>query len=223
MKKIIFIAIAFLVFIPKGYAQEIAEETKFFKTTISGDGKYFYTTEVSEEEYNNVTEEVLTRSYVETQYKKLSITKTSSYANLTVEWKVLPSCRSFDVIAIRGEGVTFTASSLSGEQLYVKNNTSDIVNYTYTSNNTKIFSTGAGISMNLVDDATSYTLKLRIIYNKTGNNPKIFGSYQHTQTNLTLSQSKNYTLSSSGYGKVINFASSVKSYYDNMPGVSLSL
>lgn len=48
----------------------------------------------------------------------------------------------------------------------------------------------------------------------------VYGTYQHATSDLTLSQSQNYTFSSSGLGGVLKFANSVSSKYDGMKGVS---
>ena len=50
----------------------------------------------------------------------------------------------------------------------------------------------------------------------------VYGSYQHASTATTLAESKKYTISSSGYGRVINFDASVRNKYAAMTGVDLS-
>ena len=64
---------------------------------------------------------------------------------------------------------------------------------------------------------------LEIGFYKTSNSAIIYGSYQHSQRNVTLSQSQNYVLSPNGLGGVIDFSSSVEKYYDGMGGVSISV
>ena len=51
----------------------------------------------------------------------------------------------------------------------------------------------------------------------------IYGSYQHASTTATLEESKKYTISHLGYGKVIKFNDNVKKKYDAMTGVDLNI
>ena len=51
----------------------------------------------------------------------------------------------------------------------------------------------------------------------------IYGSYQHATKSVTLSQSKNYTISKKGLGKVFLFEEPFKTYYDNSPGVDITI
>ena len=46
------------------------------------------------------------------------------------------------------------------------------------------------------------------------------GTYQHAQSNVTLDQSKNYSINANGLGGGVEFASSVRGNYDGMQGVS---
>ena len=47
----------------------------------------------------------------------------------------------------------------------------------------------------------------------------LYSSYQHATSSVTLNQSKNYTISSLGYGNTTLFANSVAGKYDGMAGV----
>ena len=97
------------------------------------------------------------------------------------------------------------------------------MDYKYTSNNTKIFNNGLGISMNLVDGGTNFNLSMSVGYNITGSYPKIYGTYQHATEDISLANSQKYTLSSLGFGKVVLFDSSVRDIYDEFGGVDVSL
>ncbi|MEG0977092.1 MAG: hypothetical protein RSF02_00895, partial [Bacilli bacterium] len=55
-----------------------------------------------------------------------------------------------------------------------------------------------------------------------GNNPRIYGAYEHAVDNMTLAQSQNYEISSVGMGNVINFYSSSYDHYDNTPGLDIN-
>lgn len=135
----------------------------------------------------------------------------------------MPKYKSFDVIALRGEGVSFETNSLIGIQYFKIDGSSSTIRYNRSSSNTRIFQNGIGISMNLVDDADFYHLSIQMNYYKTKDTAKIYGSYQHSQSNVTLAQSQKYTLSANGYGNVIAFDDSVKRNYDGMSGVYLSV
>lgn len=226
MKKIIFmvgISLINLIIISNVKASEM-ENVKYFKTVINTITNYSQTYEVTEREFNNAKEMELYSALHITEYKKISISKLSTgNISLKLEWEKNPAVRSYDVIALRGEGVSFNSATLDGKQIYIKNGNQETINYTKNSNNTQIFENGVGISMNLVDGATKYILRLNIQYTKENNNATIYGSYQHSQRNITLNQSKHYILSSSGLGNVLAFDSAVKSYFDGMGGVFINV
>lgn len=226
MKKIIFmvgISLINLIIISNVKASEM-ENVKYFKTVINTITNYSQTYEVTEREFNNAKEMELYSALHITEYKKISISKLSTgNISLKLEWEKNPAVRSYDVIALRGEGVSFNSATLDGKQIYIKNGNQETINYTKNSNNTQIFENGVGISMNLVDGATKYILRLNIQYTKENNNATIYGSYQHSQRNITLNQSKHYILSSSGLGNVLAFDSTVKSYFDGMGGVFINV
>ncbi len=200
------------------YASENSN-IKYYKTIYNLTNKESVTNETSAYDYEHESKIMTLGTSVITEYKKLAITTSNNNVTLTLEWKNMPKYRSYDVIAIRGENVNFNTSEILGAQFYNK----DKINYTSQTNNTKVFSNGVGISMNLVDKATSYTLELKATYTKTNANATIYGSYQHAQANVTLVQSQKYTISSNGYCSVVQFDSGVKKYYDGMNGVSISV
>ena len=51
----------------------------------------------------------------------------------------------------------------------------------------------------------------------------VYASYQHAVSNTSLSVSRDYTISSSGYGNVFLFGTAGRSIYDGMNGVSITL
>lgn len=223
MKKVIFASLMFVLLIGNCYALEENKEVKYFKTIISDNEQNAETFEISREEYENQSSISLLATGITTEYKMLSISQHSDNISLDLEWKKTPKYRSYDVIALRGENVNFQNSSIAGIQSYNLNNSNQKINYNSNSGNIKSFSNGFGLSMNLVDNATSYKMTLKVKYSVTGSNPKIYGTYQHSQRNISLAQSKSYSLSASGYGKVLLFDNTVKSYFDAMDGVSISL
>lgn len=218
MKRLLFLVIcsAFMVNVVQANESEVV---KYFKTMYyNGVG---ITHEISEDEYNESPSIILYNTSVITEYKHLKINVKSSNVNLILTWRDEPVYRSYDVIALRGANVSFNNASLLGYQYY--NNGSNKIIYDYSSNNTKKFSNGIGVSMNMVDNATDYIMSLSVDYSVIGSSGTIYGSYQHSQRDITLAQSKNYSLSPSGYGNVILFDSSVAPYFDGMTGVSISV
>lgn len=204
--------------------------SKYYKVTETTNGTI--TTEVSKEEAttaaeteNNISP---TATYHTTSYKNIGISTTRLGTNqyliyLTNEWLITPRVKSYDVIAMRVDDATIRSGSQVGMQAYTANGVTDVVNYSYQGTNMVLSSNGFGISMNLVDAASGFTCEIQAIVTATSQWATVYGSYQHAMTAVTLAQSKSYTISHNGYGKVINFATAVQNDYDNMRGVSIEL
>lgn len=202
--------------------------SKYYKVTETTNGTI--TTEVSKEEATNAANNNISTiaTYHTTSYKNIEIMTThingnSYYIYLLNKWLITPRVKSYDVIAMRTEDATMVSGSQIGSQVYKINNVSDSVEYSYNGTNMVLSSNGFGISMNLVDAASNFTCELEAIVTATSQWAKVYGSYQHAMTAVTLAKSKSYTISHNGYGKVINFATAVQNDYDNMQGVSISL
>ena len=142
-----------------------------------------------------------------------------------VYWLVEPKVRSYDVLAVRwelGTGSSYKVDTYNGAQIdgfeFDGGKSQD---YVPGGSNSKQASNGIGISMNIFDTLNSGGVELRLnVYGKLTGEMAVYGSYQHATSNVTLAQSKDYTFSASGLGKVIKFnSSSIKSRYDNMQGV----
>ena len=202
--------------------------SKYYKVTRTTNGTT--TTEVSEEEATNATENIATKgaSYT-TTYKNIQIIATplgdnTYYIDLTNLWLKSPYIKSYDVIAIRTDDATVTEGTQRGTQTYIyTNGSTGTVNYSNGGTNMVKASNGFGISMNLVDAAKTYECTIEAVVTATTEWATVYGSYQHAATNVTLAQSKSYTISHNGYGKVINFATAVQNDYDGMQGVSIAL
>ena len=179
-----------------------------------------YPTEISP-----IGDEMLDRgSSYSTTYKTLSLSAIPAggvnYAiALTLQWKYMPTIRSFDVIAIRFANMAMSNGSQYGYQSY----TGGSVGYSYNGTNMKLLSNGFGISMNLVNNTISSLQCFIAVTAAKGTNAAIYGAYEHATVNTTLAKSKKYTLSSIGQGGVINFDSSVWNIYDDMNGVNINL
>ena len=143
------------------------------------------------------------------------------YINTELRWKTNPQVKSYDVIATRWTN-SFSPDYFQGTQYYTDSNGFDqYITYNSGGSNSKVLSNGIGVSMNLVDSGSNFGASLFIrgsyVYGT------YYTSYQHATHNVTLSQSKNYTLSSSGLGGVIKFNSGIGSYYDGMSGIYYTL
>lgn len=185
-------------------------------------------TEVTEAEAKRVAAMPETRGSIwQTSSKKLTISVLNAGSRkritLTNTWLKLPKVRSYDVMAVRITDTSFTIGSnaFSASQEY-DNNT---VNYSYSGDNVRIpgvFShPGIGVSMNIVDSVSSSLSNTMVLTLVNGKDKyKVFGTYQHATSKVTLAQSKDYDIEAGGLGNVLKFSSSVAGKYDGMQGVS---
>lgn len=151
------------------------------------------------------------------------LTNIGNIIKLDVEWKKTPKFKSYDVIALYSEDVIFESSTIIGSQQYFLNNNLSIIKYNRASDNLKLFSNGIGISMNLVDNGTGHHLSLLSSYHKKIESANIYGSYRHSQSNISLNKSQKYELSLDDTKDIIKFDRTVVSYYDNMTAVNIKV
>ena len=211
----------------------LVKSEKYYKTEIDHLNNVVTNTEVTENEFNNYNPNVQTLSvsnFVETQYKKLSLTLSDNhngYGDIFVGllWKMIPSTRSFDVIAVRYVGMTDVDGTQWGRQIWGTNGNYSYVEYGWNGTNINRQDNGFGISMNITNDSTINYLENYIgsAVEFTGNFQWAGASYQHATSNTTLAQSKSYTLAENGKNGVILFTGNIGSKYDNMPGVYCEL
>ena len=126
-----------------------------------------------------------------------------------MKWINLPTVRSYDLI-----GVYFRNTSLenNGVITYVNNSPASEIKRT---NN------GFGVSVKLPTGNNAISVTQIFTVKKTGT---VYASYQHAVTNMTLAQSKSYTLSNAGLGNVIYYSPwSLANNYDGMGGVTAEL
>ena len=211
----------------------LVKSEKYYKTEIDHLNNVVTNTEVTENEFNNYNPNIQTLSvsnFVETQYKKLSLTLSDNengYGDIFVGllWKMIPSTRAFDVIAVRYVGMSDVDGTQYGRQIWGTNGNYSYVNYGWNGTNINRQDNGFGISMNITNDST-----INYLENYIGSAVKFNGnfqwagaSYQHATSNTTLAQSKSYTLAEDGKNGVILFTGNIGSKYDNMPGVYAEL
>lgn len=211
----------------------LVKSEKYYKTVIDHLNNVVTNTEVTENEFNNYNPNIQTLSvsnFVETQYKKLSLTLSDNengYGDIFVGllWKMIPSTRAFDVIAVRYVGMTDIDGTQWGRQIWGTNGNYSFVDYGWNGTNINRQDNGFGISMNITNDSTINYLEnyIESAVQFTGNFQWAGASYQHATSNTTLAQSKSYTLAEDGKNGVILFTGNIGSKYDNMPGVYCEL
>lgn len=211
----------------------LVKSEKYYKTVINHLTNEVTNTEVTDTEFNNYNPNAQIQSvsnFVETQYKKLSLTLSDNedgYGDVFVGllWKMIPSTRAFDVIAVRYVGMSDVDGTQYGRQIWGTNGNYTYVNYGWNGTNINRQDNGFGISMNITNDST-----INYLENYIGSAVKFSGtfqwagaSYQHATSTTTLAQSKSYTLAEDGKNGVILFTGNIGSKYDNMPGVYAEL
>lgn len=147
-----------------------------------------------------------------TASKRLSIARSCSgvctvMTNLT--WLVNPTVRSYDLI-----GARLYNTSLANETIVTSVTSSSGPSY---SSNNKVFGNGLGTSIKL--PSSSNLIIQQKFY--TNNGGKVYASYQHATSNITLQTSLNYNISSGGYGGVFLFYGDAVGKYDGMAGVDI--
>ena len=203
------------------------EEYDFF-TEIYWDGIQKFTTM---EEYNKIlgdksilNSEIETNVYIpislygsshSTNSKTIKISKINSsiYSIITVvvDWKTSPKIRSYDVIGANLANINLI--DIIETSVYSDNVKSS-------SNNYLIKSNGFGVSIKLPSSGTN--IKLTQSYRVLGSGT-IYASYQHATKNISLANSQKYSISSDGFGKVFLFDSSIRSSFDAMGGVDITI
>ena len=156
--------------------------------------------------------ETITRgAFYATSYKEIRIIKNGTFVTVMLTWLKNPVVRSHDVLAVRLSSGVSINGNLSFTQ--ISYNGGNAVVSTTCSKQT--FYNGQGVSFKL---STYSDLESSITFYISGTGT-LYASYQHATTAVTLNQSKNYTISSMGYGNTTLFDSSVANKYDGMAGV----
>lgn len=151
-----------------------------------------------------------TTNSLETQMKLLKMSSSCSTTCViatTLIWKSNPSVRSYDHI-----GALLNNTSLIGgidSKLYYGTN---VIYPSYSSVSTN----GVDSIFKLPNTASSIKVVNTFTIQRQGS---VNVSYQHAKNSISLTNSKLFSYSSSGYGGVYNFDSSVRNYYDAMNGL----
>ncbi len=241
MKKIIFFMLLFVApFIVNAKICEIEniehnEIVKYYKTVsminndniqIIGILPQSYSIEISKEEYEKYNPELeydlnsVKVGYTETNYKKMTttITKindTMFRLKVILDWKTMPSTRSYDIIGI-GFPATVTATDLTYfSQNYCLSNGNCSQR---TSHSLYIGAYGVGASFSLpAESITSLSQSFSVDIKKTNSSNtltslNVSGDYSHAQKIISQKNAKKYKVDLTG----ISLDSSISSYYDSI-------
>lgn len=179
------------------------------------DFTYYEETEMNE----NLVESVYANSTmsratsVSDNNKTLKISKVdgTNYSNVsvTLTWNNNPTIKSYDVI-----GARLVNTSLLNTP----------VTRLYNNSGTTNFDTGVNLGNGFGSSVLLSGVNMRINQTyRVSNGGTVYASYQHAKKSISLANSKRYTISSNGYGKVFLFTGTASSTYDQMNGVSISV
>ena len=205
-------------------------EQKLYKVTQTANGAYNEEIDLDLEDdiRNGTLPSPMDVTFYQTTYKKISLMDTEiddngHYITIYTQWLINPVTKSYDVTAMRVEDANIIDGTQDGTQVYIKNGTTGFVNYSPNGTNIVKYDNGFGISMNLVDGATYFETDISAIVQATSQYAKVYGTYQHAVTDVSLDESQSYFISHNGYGSVLNFATGVQHKYDGMNGVYKTL
>ena len=235
----IMLLVPFIVSAENDEMELVAENVKYYRTvTVLNNSEVMrnsnlgevtsFTTEVTEEEYNSVDVDSYNTSnnsrgvseeIIETTYKKLHTTIYSRYTiyryKVTLDWKLIPSTRSYDIIGIGH----YASVKLSGEvdflQSYCRSSSScykDSSYYTKTGRN------GSGALFKIPHGtltSLSQVLEFDVEKNITGTitSQLAVGDYSHATSSVNAIDAQAFTNDCSG----IILPSAIKSSYDTIP------
>lgn len=130
---------------------------------------------------------------------------------ITAEWKTSPVTRSYDNIGAYLDGT----SLIRHAKTFVYSESESVSYSSLKKEKNRIAAT-----IMLPRDGTRIWLTQEFEVTKSG---KITTSYQHAMSKISLANSQKYSFSKNGYGGVFLFQNSIRSYYDAMRGVTISL
>lgn len=208
----------------------VSTNDKYYKVVINYDNNNNFvstkTEEINEQTYNSgnmITNPINQRSsngYTETSYKKMTtqiILLSFGYRfKNTVEWKNIPSTRSYDIIGIGIDNSVYISSDIVFQQNYCYSSGS------CSSSNVSVIknSTTGGAALFNLPTSSSITSMNSYIYfmvgktsNNTLNSMYAYGDYAHAVKNTSSSNSSYYTINKTG----LSLYSSIVDKYDEIP------
>lgn len=147
--------------------------------------------------------------------KSLTISESCSDSCLIIvkaSWLKSPTIRSYDLIGAYLDGVSLLNAPITS----VVNSTNSTSTVDYDS-----FANGFGVSAKLI--STGNDMQIMQTY-RTTRGGHVYASYQHAKKEITLANSKQYTINYAGYGHVFLFNNMfIREYYDGMGGVDIAV
>lgn len=208
----------------------VSTNDKYYKITTKYDRENNIISNTAEEineyiynNYNLITNQAIPRSsngYTETSYKKMTtqiiqLSYGYRYKN-TVEWKNIPSTRSYDLIGIGIDTSVYISSDIVFQQNYCYSNGSCSSSNVSSIKN----STTGGAALFKLPTSSSITSMNSYIYfmvskssNATLNSMYAYGDYSHAVKNTSSSNSNYYSINKMG----LNLYSSIVDDYDEIP------
>lgn len=227
MKKIIILFI--VVLLPLSVKAEkidkdiVAYEVKYYKTIVQDNMSLMslnqtktLTVEISEDEYNSANKEFSPLTMIETEYKKMETTISTSGSQYTYKvkltWKNMPKVRSYDIIGIGFLPSVTIDGNVSFSQTYCISSTNCSSS---TKSTIKTSSTGATAVFNLPTGtyiSMSQTLLFKVKKNTTSTiiSQVAAGDYSHATSSITSTNASKHTIDSNG----IALNANINSYYD---------
>ncbi len=130
--------------------------------------------------------------------------------SVTLRWNNAPYVRSYDVMGAYLENVSL---------LNTPTTTIQSSNGASTNRDVNKQNNGFGVSF-LLPSGNNLVINQSYRVSKGGH---IYASYQHAKQNISLLDSKRYSISKSGYGKVFSFTGNAAIAYDRMNGVDIGV
>lgn len=217
----------------------VAQKTKYYKTVTALNNSSLmrsadlgevtsFTTEVSEEEYNNspidsgISPQATT---VETSYKKLTVKMKKYNVNYfeydaTLTWKQMPSTRSYDIMAIGYYGSVKIVGEVNFTQTYC---TTSGVCSSAGSYYSKKGNNGAGAMFHLPSsDLTSLKQNIHFLVGKTYSTDTLYeqicvGDYSHATKAISYNLAKEFFVDTGGIKLDENYY-----YYDEIPEAEIT-
>lgn len=199
-------------------ATVVAKTDKYYKTVYTDLDGETYSVEVTKEEYDNQGS-IMQRGHVETEYKYVSAIISqngSKYRYKTsMSWKLMPSTRSYDIIAATFEDDVYINSSVYFNYSYC-NSSGDCTTATDYYNK-KSTSTGGSAVFKFPTSARSLSAALYYDVSKNTSNTitrlEICGDYSHATESVSSSDISNYTMTLDG----IALGTNIYDSYDSIP------
>lgn len=129
------------------------------------------------------------------------------FVSVTLTWNGSLTIRSYDVMGAYLENTLLLTSPLTT----VTNSSDTTLRKLYN---------GFGVSLKLPSNGNNIIVNQNFRVSKGGH---VYASYQHAKSSISLANSKNYTLSKSGYGRVFKFSGIAVNVYDQMSGVDIAV